>query len=215
MEPTVHRTPLPESEAVLKSMVVAAWLRGARRWAAIVLLAFYGTARVGEVLRCRRRQLVLPDDTMASTEAVFLSLEASKTATRGRPKVQRIRVDDRTACSLIGLAFGELRPEELLFPMSPAAFRSRWDKCLASFGVGKAFNLTPGGLRGGGAVAAYRAGMPVADIQWRMRLKHISTLEYYLQEVAALTALNGLTSDSKLRVKSAVQFFPFLSSSSS
>ena len=62
-------------------------------------------------------------------------------------------------------------------------------------------------------MAAYHSGMPVADTQWRMRLKHLHTLEYYLQEVAALTALNDLTADSKLRVKSAAQIFPFLSSS--
>ena len=103
---------------------MAAWLRGARRWAAVVLLACYGMARVGELLKCRRRQLVLPDDLFATTQAVFLSLESSKTAARGRPKVQQIRVDDPAACRLIVLAFSGLGPDELLFPMSPAAFRT-------------------------------------------------------------------------------------------
>ncbi|CAE7244559.1 unnamed protein product [Symbiodinium microadriaticum] len=39
------------------------------------------------------------------------------------------------------------------------------------------------GLRGGGAVAAYRRGDQVSEIQWRMRLQHVGTLAFYLQEV--------------------------------
>ena len=178
-----------------------------------MLLAFYGMARISEVLKCRRCQLVLPDDMLSTMDVGFLSLESSKTATRGRPKVQHIRVDDPAACRLIAIAFASLRPEEFLFPMSPAAFRTRWDKFLAAFGIGKSANLTPGGLRGGGAVAAYHARMPVGDIQWRMRLKHMHTLEYYLQEVAALTTLDDLGTDSKQKVKMVASIFPFLSSS--
>ena len=36
-----------------------------------------------------------------------------------------------------------------------------------------------------------QSGISIADIQWRMRLKHQATLEYYLQEVGAITALNS------------------------
>ena len=142
-----------------------------------VLLAFYGMARVGEVLKCCRRQLVLPEDLFSI-----------------------YRVDDPVASRLISLACADLGRDELLFPMSPVAFRSRWDRCLDAYGIPKTANLMPGGLRGGGAVAAYHGGLSVAHIQWRMRLKHMHTLEYYLQEVAALTAMNGLAADSKLRV---------------
>ncbi|CAE7216755.1 unnamed protein product [Symbiodinium sp. CCMP2456] len=195
VEPVVHRTPLPEP--LLKAMVVLCWLKGFRRWAACSLLAFYGMARIGEVLKCRREHLMLPEDLFYNVGAVFLRLETSKTSLRGRPKVQHIRVDDEDAIALIVHAFGSLGRSEPLFPLSPSAYRSRWDKCLKTLGLEGLVDVTPGGLRGGGAVAAYHRGAAIADIQWKLRLKHMGTLEHYLQEVAALAALDNATDDAK------------------
>ena len=164
VEPVVHRTPVPE--ALLKAMVTVGWLRGFQRWAGCALLAFYGVARIGEVLACRREQLVLPDDLCMATSAVFLRLDSSKTSLRGRPKIQHIRVDDAAAMELLTVAFSGLPLSEKLFPFSPAAFRTRWDRCLRALALDSSVALTPGGLRGGGAVSAYHRGTPVADIQW-------------------------------------------------
>ena len=77
--------------------------------------------------------------------------------------------------------------------------------------VDPALRLTPGGLRGGGAVWCYRAGLSVADIQWRMRLKHQSTLEYYLQEVGAITALNALGDTATRKIKAAAATYAAVS----
>ncbi|CAE7225139.1 unnamed protein product [Symbiodinium sp. CCMP2592] len=207
-EPTIHRTPIPEP--LLRAMVCIAWLGGFRRWCGCALLAFYGMARIGEVLSCERRHLVLPEDLFDFTPSAFLRLDSSKTSLRGRPRVQHIRVDDSEARLLIKHAFGSLAPGDKLFPFSHAAFRTRWDKCLASLGLRGLVSVTPGGLRGGGAVALYHRGLPVADIQWHLRLKHMATLEHYLQEVAALTALNEATEDAKSYIRTALQIFPFL-----
>ena len=43
-----------------------------------------------------------------------------------------------------------------------------------------------------GAVALYMDDAQLPDIQWRMRLKALGTLEHYLQELAALTTLQQL-----------------------
>ncbi|CAE7214139.1 unnamed protein product, partial [Symbiodinium necroappetens] len=206
VEPTVHRTPLPEP--LLRAMVTVGWLRGLRRWAGCALLAFYGMARVGEVLKCERHHLLLRDDLFPSAEALFLRLDTSKTATRGRPKVQHIRIDDPSAMELITIAFKDLQPAEPLFPLSPSAFRSRWDHCLRV--LGGAVLVTPGSLRGGGAVSAYHRGVPIQDIQWKLRLKHMATLEHYLQEVAALGALNEASDDAKRLIRFALQLYPCL-----
>ena len=80
-EPTQHRIPIPEP--LLRAMVVIAWLKGLRRWAACALLAFYGMARIGEVLSCQRKHLLLEDDLFHSANAIFLRLDTSKTSTRG------------------------------------------------------------------------------------------------------------------------------------
>ncbi|CAE7384983.1 unnamed protein product [Symbiodinium sp. KB8] len=208
VEPTIHRTPVPEP--LLMAMVSVGWLRGFRRWCGCALLAFYGTARIGEVLACQRKHLVLPEDLFKHCSSIFLRLDSSKTSMRGRPRVQHVRVDDPQALALIRLAFSGLEPGEKLFPLSHAAFRTRWDRCLAALGLGQGVNLTPGGLRGGGAVACYHKGTPIADIQWRLRLKNMATLEHYLQEVSALTALSEASNDAKSNIQHAVQVFPFL-----
>ena len=173
--------------------------------------AFYGMARVGEVLACERRHLLLPEDTYQYTTAAFLRLDSSKTSSRGRPRVQRIRVDDQRALSLIRAAFGDLEPAAKLFPLSPSAFRTRWDRCLHALGVRGLVSVTPGSVRGGGAVAANHQSIPIADIQWRLRLRHMATLEHYLQEVAALSALSGvITDDARFSIRVALQLYPFL-----
>ena len=48
----------------------------------------------------------------------------------------------------------------------------------------------------------------MADIQWRMRLKHQSTLEYYLQEVGAISALNALGDTAARKIRAAAAIFP-------
>ena len=64
-------------------------------------------------------------------------------------------------------------------------------------------SLTPGGLRGGGAVQRYRAGVSPVDLQWTMRLKNFGTLEHYLQELAAVTALTEVSPSGRSRIHTA------------
>ena len=49
--------------------------------------------------------------------------------------------------------------------------------------------LTPGSLTAGGAVAMHRAGIDIHTLLWRLRLQHLQTLGYYLQEVTASSLL--------------------------
>jgi hypothetical protein len=69
---------------------------------------------------------------------------------------------------------------------------------------------TPGGLRGGGAVAFYSKGGTVSELLWAMRLKQIATLESYLQEVAALSFLKELSTHSLASIRAAASLFPHL-----
>ena len=118
-EPAVHRTPGPES--LPKAMITTAVLFRLWRWAGANLLAFYGMGRIGEVLKCRRWHLPLASDLVDSSCAVFLKLEQTKTAARGRPTVQHLKVDQKEATWLINFAFDDLDRDALLYPFSPAA----------------------------------------------------------------------------------------------
>ena len=147
LEPPVHRCPIPEP--ILKAMVFLANAWGMQRWAAIALLSFYGLARVG-VLRCKRSDLLFPKEV----GGIFLNFRESKTAARGRPKVQHTKITDAYARAWLCYVLEPLPQSEALWPGSPGSFRYRWDLLLRWLGVQRELVLTPGGLRGGGAGSA-------------------------------------------------------------
>ena len=113
------------------------------------------------------------------------------------------------AVELITAGVQELKWQDPVYPFGPATYRRRWDMLLEALGLDRC-ELTPGGLRGGGAVWAYHHGTAIADIQWRMRLKHQHTLVHYLQEVAALNALLDAGPDSRVRLRQVAELFPFV-----
>ena len=209
VEPPVHRCPIPEP--MVKAMFVLAFNWNMHRWAAVTLLAFYGLARIGEVLRCKRRDLLLPVDLLDDDIlAVYLNFRESKTAARGRPRVQHTRVIHAPAVLWITHVFAGLEPDDPLWPSSPSAYRYRWDLLLRNLDAPRGLGLTPGGLRGGGAVQRYRAGVSPTELQWSMRLKHLGTLEHYLQELAAVTALTEVSQHGRQRIRTAAKLFDLL-----
>ena len=208
-EPTEHRTPLPEP--LLRAMVAVAWLTGYKQFAGVAMLAYFGLGRIGEVLQTRRSDLLLPqEDLWEQGRSAFLRLGSSKTANRGRVRIQHLKIVDSMAITLLSRAFGSLDKDEFLFPKSPAAFRYRWDKILASLSIDRGLRRTPERATRRRAVKAYRDGVPIPEIQWLMRMKHQHTLEFYIQEVRAVTALSDLSEAAVQKVKSAALLYPFL-----
>ena len=197
-EPVVHRLPTPR--ALAKALFALSYLLGFERFAGCSMLAFFGPGRIGEILRCSRKHLVLPSDMLFEpSDLVLLEIPAPKSRFRGGATVQHISIRDVVAVKALQTIFGDLSPADKLYPFSPATFRSRWDLCMKRLGVPLKM-FTPGGLRGGGAVSAYLSGAHIADILWRMRLKHLTTLEHYLQEVSAAISLHSLSKSSRARV---------------
>jgi hypothetical protein len=71
---------------------------------------------------------------------------------------------DVTTWKLLKLVFLNLDKDELLFDTSPYQFRKRWNLLLATLSIPEDATLTPGGLRGGYAVTAYRHGVSIQNI---------------------------------------------------
>ena len=209
MEPVSHRVPVPEPMVI--SLAVMAWQFGWRRWACCTLITFYGIGRIGEVLAARRGHLVLPKDILEKEKKVaFLRLDSSKTSYRSGSKVQHLKITDDIVVKLLEKTYYSVPPEVFLYDGTPGIYRRRWDWLLQRLSVDKGLHLSPGGLRGGGAVAAYRRNVPLMEIMWLMRLQQISTLQSYLQEVAAATALTSISRSSRKLMRSLNKLYPML-----
>ena len=189
-EPICHRTPLPT--AVYKALFVLAVLRGLPRFAGCVLISFLGPTRVTETLKCRRTHLLLPMDSLGAIAGrAYVHFVAPKSARRGGASHQHATILGTGEITFLTSVFGSLDSSASLYPLSAATFRKRWDGLLGLLGI--EFGVyTPGSMRGGGAVAAYMADIPISTILWRMRIQNSKTLEHYLQEVTAASSLISL-----------------------
>ena len=200
--PTAHRTPIPH--ALARAVIALALSLGWARFAAVVGLSFFGTARVGEPLNAHRGAILLPSDLLLDEiPTCYVRVEAPKTSHRGTGKVQHFVVKEPPFVRFLERLLAGCALEEKLFAASAATFRRRWNHILDRLGVPAVVKLMPGGLRGGGAVFLYQRGTPVHDLLWRMRLRSQATLESYLQEVAAVSVLPALPATTRQRIAAA------------
>ena len=208
-EPLVHRPPLPLRicEAMAGVALTWAW----PRFALVLLLAFTGILRIGEVLAAVRADLVLPVDLLSNDYSkAFLRVPKPKTGRRGGGKQQHATVRDERLIRACTRVFCNLEREQKLFPFSPQTFRKRWNEILAALGVQRELLLTPGSVRGGGCVSAYQAGCSVQDLLWQMRIQNIGTLQHYIQEMAAESIIGQLSQRSRLSISAASSLLPHL-----
>ncbi len=105
---------------------------------------------------------------------------------------------------------GYLDGSDRVFPGTPGSFRRRWDLILKGLKIPVSVNLTPGSLRPGGTVELYRKGVGIHDILWALRLKHVETLQHYLQEVSTDLTLFDLPTDAKHTIEGMSVFLPLL-----
>ena len=208
-QPVSHRPPVPES--MVRAMCAVAWNYGWYTWVAATLISFYGAGRPGEVLRCLRSDLVLPEDLLEPEDGpIFLKLRRFKSLGRQPARIQHMKITECSARKILKMVFSGVPMDRPLFNTTPYQYRKRWNMVLATL-VGRcSCPLTPGGLRGGSAVFHYRNGVAIADLMWLMRLRSQSTLEFYLQEVAAMNVLATLTPTARSNVSLMASIYPFL-----
>lgn len=206
-EPVTHRTPIMPLP-LLESMLMMAWQHKWYRWVGVTLLSFFGISRVGEVLRLRRRELLLPSDLLDDEHsAAYVVLWKSKTSTRQPARVQHLKLVDERAIRMLETIYRMQPKERFLYHGSPSMYRTRWDYLLKLLEIPAELRLTPSGLRGGGSIELYRRGESITNIQWRMRIRNVSTLESYIQEVAAVSLLPELGPTVAARIKCFSQLF--------
>lgn len=190
-------------------MVVLGFLYLWKRWAGCVLLTFSGPARIGETVRGKRSHLVFPADMLYDpSDRCFLKIVNPKSKRRGGAPTRHITVVGPFIVRLIADAFGSLSLDDRLYPFSASTFRARWNFLLRQLDVKLPF--VPASRRGGGAVHAYMHDVGNADLQWKMRIKGMTTLIHYIQEVAAATLLSDLSICSRALVEACAALFSHL-----
>lgn len=214
IRPLQHRTPLPK--ILYMAMVAVSLCWGMRRWAATLMIGFLGMTRIGEALAACRCDLLLPSDNFdSSVSSAFLKIRKPKTRRRGKGRIQHAKLEQADEIQFFERHLAQLDPGVKIFPLSAAAFRARWEKILEALKIPTRVRPTPASVRGGGAIASYRQGKPIQDLLWGMRIGSQSTLESYLQELAADNFLVRLPLDVKTRIKHAAALYPFSLHSSS
>ena len=189
--PTVHRNPVPLSVAKAMMSLALGW--GWPRMVAVIGLPFHGVARVGEHLGAVRSCLLLPCDILEEeTSSLYVWVEKPKTGNRGSGRVQHFVV--REPDFVFFAQDGSDAPEAPLCGASPSAFGRRWDRLTTALGI-------PPTL--GGAVHLYQRQVPLTEIMVRMQIRHLSTLEAYLQETSAVSIIPALPEESRDRIKAA------------
>ena len=107
LEPLVHRLPFPWP--VCKAMAALALGWKWFRFALVLLIAFWGILRVGEVLRATRADLVLPSDLLSDKLArLYLRVREPKSKRRGGGKEQHATVQDLELVTACEKAFRKL-----------------------------------------------------------------------------------------------------------
>lgn len=116
--------------------------------AAVILIAFYGCCRPGEVLKAVKGQLVLPSDLGMNDGPCYLRIQRPKPGRRGMGRTQHAKINEPEAVRFLIRLFSEAGSEMPLYGGTPSAFRLRWNKLLLALGIPLSSNITPGGGHG-------------------------------------------------------------------
>ena len=205
-EPHCHHKAMPQS--ILLAVLSAAISWGWPLEAAIFALAWCGLLRPGEVLQARREDLILPRDAAPSTQHALLAIRNPKT--RGRAaRHQSARIDPCDIVQLLDLAFGKAAPTTMLWPLSGATLRRRFEQLQGRLGLKEhgrvTFDLSffrPGG-------ATWMLGLTENSelVKRRGRWLSLRVMDIYLQEVVAITLLPSLPADTRSLIEALAENF--------
>ena len=159
--------------------------------------------RPGEALNGFRSNVLLPTDLLESISAsarVYVSVDAPKTGKRTGALRQHGSMQGLFEVCFLCAWLNRMKPHDPLFTHGPRTFRKRWDDILSTLRVSAALEITPGGLRGGGAVYEYHHNPDIQQLMWRMRLSSAGTLQHYLQEVTSRQILIRVAGEGRTRI---------------
>jgi len=207
IEPVQSRPAMPVS--ILRAMTVVALMWGWDSVAVVLLLTFFCICRIGDSLKASRTDVITPSDLLeldGDSLHLFLAIDDPKRRKRG-PKRQHASMHSYDEILFIDSWLRSTDRNCKIYPLSASSFRKRWDALLSALSISRDFGLTPGGLRGGGAVWEFTRSSDVNLLLWRMRLSNATTLSHYLQEVVARQIVARLPEKTRDKISQIQKFY--------
>jgi len=206
-EPGRNRAPVPPT--LVRALVGLFTLWSWSEMAALVMLAFEGALRPGDVLGLERRDLRFADESGGlEGDALYVVLRHSKTATTRGARWQHVRIDCAVTVSLLRWTFGTCMSHTALFTCAGGAVnRSRHFAELFGAGLralgaptGETDGFVPSGLRAGGITALYQRTQSLELTRWRGRWDATRSMEHYIQELPMADAFNRMSAQTRADV---------------
>ena len=188
----------PVMRAVTSLCLLWQWFR----FLGVTLIGFLGMLHPSEFLGLKRRDLVLPQDSLRHEPVFYVHISNPKTSRFARR--QHCKIDDPLVLQYVTKVFGHLHQFEALFAGGASAYRRRWDAVFSHLGVPssqRTRGATPATLRGSGATHMYLSCEDLPRVQWRGRWSQLKTVEHYVQEVAAQTLVARLNPIAKRAIQ--------------
>ena len=204
LHPSQMHPPIPKPllEAMVSISISWKW----HRLALLLLLGFYALLRPAELFFLKVKHFVLSDLTGLDS-VVLIQLLQTKTRTRGA-RFQSVRLEEPRVIVFLQKCLSFMTQNELLWPLSPALFRTRFDQVLTrACGISKL--VCPSSLRPGGATFLFQLWKEdIQKLQWRGRWLHMKTMLHYIQELGAVNIFDKLEPAQKSRVLLLAQLLP-------
>ena len=209
-EPHFHHPAMPLT--ILISFVTLSLLWGWPREASLLMMAWAGLLRIGEVFAARRRDLILPNDGAPGCDYAMLQIQQPKT--RGvSAKHQAARIDPIDAVQLLVAVYRHFGLDDFLWNKSPGTFRRRFAVLQKALGLPtvRTETVVPydlASLRPGGATFLLHRFEDAELVRRRGRWLSARVCEIYLQEAAVVTHAARLSSGVQNRISKLVAAYP-------
>ena len=186
---------VPSSAVEVRALFALAILWGWWDVGLWILIAFVGLLRPIEVFRLRREDVILPHELLLDSKVAYIRIRTPKMK-RLRARREHVKISCSLTVRLLEAWLVGLPPETVLFDFKPGVFRKLHDSVVRHFGfsIRDGIGLTPASHRGGGATALFERSQDLDLVRWTGRWSSASrTVEIYVQEIAAASALPSLT----------------------
>ena len=208
-EPPIHHTAMPFQ--VLLASVSVSLIWGWPRFAGVLALTWGGVMRIGETIKAKRRDLLLPCDFDPGQQCALLAVSEAKTRFSAA-RHQTVKLDAPDLVRVVSLAFCNLAPDDPLWPFSGSTLRNRFRAVLTGLKLpskpqGSCRPLDLGSLRAGGATWILSVTEDGELVRRRGRWISQKVMEIYLQETSAIRFIMSLTDEQRLAVMSSAHSF--------